>query len=555
MPSPIAEFYHKVQEKIAANTRIDPNLVLDMAKNLEYIWQDIIRILQLRKIIINYNTNFFEKLGECYGKMSALEVACNDTMIPMETEAVRDFIEKIKHLRTEMLSSVMATLTIGNQLLDQLRDIANQGAMDSRPDFIKQDALNSVRKVEKWLEDLHDKRNNLELAWQTRKTQLEQCLELTLINKDLSEVENALNQRRQTLGAFTLGNSSREAASLLDDIRGVKQDAAALRDKTLKLTKATEQLVSQNFFAGEEACKRAYGVLSQCTDFFDELDRREGLLDQAKVFFDRAEIALDRLTKQEADIANLPLRPGSPHVIPTHIRMLDEVKELVVDALTAGYQILDETGRNQPEVFGVERAIEAIENRNNQLENLCQLNSEKYIKISENLNSFLERYNEMFSWLEQQKTEKIIGGPINKMGNNLPEARDCMTSHTRFLADLEEKGNEINSLLGNLKTIVEFLDDNQRQDVDRKIDALRKNWSELKNFVLARVDVIDSYIKFHELAESLKGLFRNLEADIRSYQGQNKSDIENQWLNIRNEFGNLKNAAQKFKDEVGKVSL
>lgn len=556
MPSPISEFYNKVQEKIATNTRIDPNLVLDMAKNLEYIWQDILRILELRRIIINYNVTFFEKLGQTYGKMSALEVACNDTMIVMETEAVKEFLEKFKTLRQEMLATVMETLSEGNQLLDQLYSLVNQGTLDSRPDFIKQDALNSVRKVEQWLEDLHDKRNNLEIAWQNRRAQLEQCLELTLLSKDLLEIENQLNQRRNDImGSFTLGESEVEAINLIADYKGMKQDAAALRDKALKVTKAVEAIVNNDFVAGEEVSKRAYSILQQCNEYFEEIERRETLLEQGKVFFNRAEKVLESLEKQEIDILNLPIRPGSPNVIPTHIRMLDEIKDAVGEALNLGYSILDDVGPTKPEVYGVQKAIEKIEGRNAHLENLCQINSEKYIKISEALNKFLEKHNELFNWLEQQKTEKIIGGDINNMGNNLKEARDCLHSHSQFLADLEDKGNEINNLLGNLKSIVEFLDDNQRQDVDRKIEALRKNWIDLKNFVLARVDIIDSYIHFHEIAEVLHESFGKLQTDIRTLSNREGEIVDEDWAKVRKEFVELKNQAKDFEGQVTRVSI
>lgn len=555
LPSPIAEFHRKIQEKIAQNSKIDPNLILDMAKNLEYIWQDIMRILHLRRFVINSTVQFFEKLGVTYGKMSALEVACNDTMIPMETQAVKDFLEKFKHLRSEMLAAVMTSLTIGNQLLDQLKDMANQGSMDSRPDFTKQDAASSARKVERWLEDLHDKRNNLEYAWQTRKTQLEQCLELTLLNKDLDSISSTLTQRRSELGQLSLGANEQETVSILEEIRGLKQDATPLRDKALKITKAIEKLVSSGFFAGEEANTRAYAVLNQCNEYLEELIRRESLLYQAKDFFKKADTALERLAKQESDIANLPIRPGSPNVIPTHIRMLDDVKEIVVDALTAGYQILDEVGRNRPEVYGIERAIEAIENRNNHLENLCQIHSEKYIKISETLNKFLEMYNNLFSWLEQQKTEKIIGGPINNMGVTSDGARSCLTDHTYFLQEIEGKGNEINALLGNLKTIVEYLDDGQRHEVDTKIDSLRKNWTDLKDFVLARVDVIDSYISFHEGADEVRETFKKLESDIRSAQNTEQiKQVQVDWERLRNQFAEIQGKSQRFYDQIAKVS-
>ncbi|KXJ81617.1 hypothetical protein RP20_CCG018835 [Aedes albopictus] len=52
LPTPLEEFYHKVQEKIAANERPDPVLIEEMATSLGAVWQDIKKMLQERRDII-----------------------------------------------------------------------------------------------------------------------------------------------------------------------------------------------------------------------------------------------------------------------------------------------------------------------------------------------------------------------------------------------------------------------------------------------------------------------------------------------------------------------
>lgn len=57
----------------------------------------------------------------------------------------------------------------------------------------------AIAQVEKWLDDLHIRRQYLELSWQSRKTQLEQCLALAMLAKDLRELEEIVNERREML--------------------------------------------------------------------------------------------------------------------------------------------------------------------------------------------------------------------------------------------------------------------------------------------------------------------------------------------------------------------
>ena len=438
MPTPLEEFYQKIQEKIASNETQNPKLIETMADSLNHVWSDIQKVLHDRRLIISLNVMFFEVLGECYGKMSSLEVACRDTMLPIEVDAVRDFLEKFKFFRTDVLSVIMNALTIGNQLLEQLKEVANIGTLDSRPKQIQVESDKSINQVQLWLEDLSDKRNALEIAWMSRKSQLEQCLRLAEMAKDLSELEKMLNkQRDEVLGSFDLGTSKNSANSMLQDYSAWKVDAAALRDRSLKITKATEAIIQKGNFTGDEACTKAYTVLSSCTEYLDEIDLRESLLQQSKEFFIRAENVSAELNELESQVGSM--RPGSPNLIPTHLKLLKSISTSLEEVLQFGYSLIDEVGRTKPEVQGVKEVVDQLENRKMVIENKFSASSEQHFKVSEELNKFLEEYNDIFSWLEYQKREKIINGSINQMGNNLHQVKECLYFHQQLLSNIEVK--------------------------------------------------------------------------------------------------------------------
>lgn len=429
---------------MAAKEQQNPRLIEDMAESLNRVWSDIQKILHDRRLIISLNVAFFERLGECYGKMSSLEVACRDTMIPIEVDAVKEFLEKFKNLRIDVLSSIMNPLTVGNQLLEKLKEVVSVGSLDSRPDNILEESKRSVTQVESWLEDLSDKRNNLETAWLNRKIQLEQCLILAQLTKDLIELEKILNkQRDEVLSTFTLGDSSRSADFLLQDYGTWKIDAAALRDKSLKITRSTEEVVKQGSFTGDEACAKAYSVLGSCTEYLDEIDLRESLLRQSKNFFVKAESVLKKLDELEVELKRISLRPGSPNIIPVHLKMMQEVSTAINSVLELGYSIIDEVGRTKPDALGIKAVVDEIESRKLYLESAFSKTSEKHIKVSEELNIFLQQYNDIFSWIELQKREKIISGSMNFMGNNSSQAKECLNLHQQLLRELEVKSNNL----------------------------------------------------------------------------------------------------------------
>lgn len=79
--------------------------------------------------------------------MEALEMACNDTLLPIEIEAVKNFLSKIQDLRKDMLEALMGALRKGKILLDELKELVNEGTLDSRLDTIKDEANHGTSNV------------------------------------------------------------------------------------------------------------------------------------------------------------------------------------------------------------------------------------------------------------------------------------------------------------------------------------------------------------------------------------------------------------------------
>lgn len=415
-----------------------PEVLDAMGQSLTLAWNDVLDLLKRRKHILDSCSNLHEKIGASTGKMSALEMACRDTMIPIEIESVQEFLNKFKQLRIEVLASVMVALKEGNELLGCLRELAQSGTLDSRPDHIKFEVKKSLTQVELWLEELHDRRNVLEVAWQTRKIQLEQCLALAIFAKELNDLETILRNRKNELESLpNLGDSEATAIHLLQNYIALKQDAVSLRDKALKITRATEKLVSSGCFAGDEACAKAYTVLSGCTEFLDTIDHIEHFLIQSKEFFAKAERALSILEKLEIEVSSSKYQTGSTEAINIQSKVLHEIVELTQEPLRLGYSILGDIGRSNAQVTGIERVIEDIENRKVYLEDLCSMNSEHVVKVSQTLTTFMEKHNNILSWLVS-----IVEACLrrnNNMGKDLKGSNDFYKLHHQLLSDLEVK--------------------------------------------------------------------------------------------------------------------
>ncbi|PSN37212.1 hypothetical protein C0J52_12781, partial [Blattella germanica] len=493
--SPVEELLRQADHLISTQ-KPRAEVYAAMAESLGLAWKDVNTHLEQRKLILDLNVTYQSRAEDCVDRMRALEIACQDSTLPIEIDAVKQLLTKVHDLKRLMLESLMLTLQDGKQLLEKLREISTQGTLDSRPDHIKTSSDYAISQVEHWLENLHDRRRLLEIAWQNRKTQLEQCLALALLATDLKELEEVLLLRKEALlqGSDHLGDSSASAELLLHEHKKLLPEAKELQDRALKITKATERLISSEHFASEQATAKAYCVLNLSAEYLDAIEQREALLTRAIAFF------------------------RSAHT-------------------------------------GVKRTVEEIENKKIHLGELCTAHKEENVRLSQAFTSFLEKQNELFSWLVSI-AEAFLQGHQD-MGSVLAMAKDFLELHHQLLDDLQKKGVEINAVLLTLPPILEFLDDEQRGDVDQKVDALHSHWLNLKSMLEERIDLAFIYVKFHTLAVELATEFDAAEEEFKKTSDGIGEDtiriVEQKWLSIQQLYEQLKSVGRNFIEDASKV--
>lgn len=82
----------------------------------------------------------YSRAEVCIDRMRALEIACQDSALPVDIDTVKQFLTKLHDLRKLVLESLMAALQDGKLLLEKLKDLSAEGTLDSRPGHIKTSA-------------------------------------------------------------------------------------------------------------------------------------------------------------------------------------------------------------------------------------------------------------------------------------------------------------------------------------------------------------------------------------------------------------------------------
>lgn len=145
--------------------------------------------------------------------------------------------------------------------------------------------------MEHWLEKLHDKRHSLDIDCHERKTMLEKRLTIGLLVTDLNLLDNILSERRSSLDRVVncLGGSQYECSKFTEVNVNLITEAKDIRDQSLRVAKATEQLVLTKGYMEDDYKLKAYKLLELATEYLEELTRREHHLGAAMKFFESAE--------------------------------------------------------------------------------------------------------------------------------------------------------------------------------------------------------------------------------------------------------------------------
>ncbi|KAJ8954875.1 hypothetical protein NQ318_016811 [Aromia moschata] len=478
--SPVEELLRQADQLIATQ-KPRAEVYAAMAESLGRAWKDINLNLELRKQILDLNVQYHTKAREFFEKMDSLEASCADTVVPIEIEAVKGFLATIHDLRRALLESLMGALQAGNSLLGEAegargrRHTRLETRSNSEVPLIE---LQSISQVQGWLDELHVKRQILEATFNRRKTQLEQCLALAILATDLRELEDIVHDRRELLAnSNQYGDSSSSAELLLHEHKKLLPEAKQLQERALKITKATEQLVASGCFAGEQATAQSYVVLLTTSDYLAELQNRESLLERVIAFFRSAQTVLTKLDQLEIQLTATELPKTSPQLAQLHAQCSKAIEEATAAPIAEGYAILDQAGRGVSGTAGVRRMVEELENKKITLDALCTAHREENVRVNAALNNFLEKHNEIYTWLVTI-AEAFLQGHQH-MGGDLPMARDFLDLHNQLLNDLQ------------LKSILEN-----------------------------RLDLSRIYVKFHMEADIVNKEMDKLESSLLQKQGR-----------------------------------
>ncbi|KYM98945.1 Titin [Cyphomyrmex costatus] len=282
------------------------------------------------------------------------------------------------------------------------------------------------------------------------------------------------------------------------------------QDKAIKITKSTERLVSSGHFAGEQATKQAFAILSTATDYINNLDQYNMLLNKTMAFFDLAQSAIIKLDQFEIQLITTE-HPYSTRLARLHAQILAMIENVISKPLSEGYALLDITGREAP-----------------------------------------DKHNILQAWLTN--IAKIFLQKHQNMGSDLAMAYDFRQIHCQFLVELENKSEEVDHL--EILPITEHPDEIQKYELQLKIKNLEDELTKIKIAIVKRIELSTIYIQFYEIVEELTYEIDFIDNKLKNENVIDEAtfnELKERWKSFEFLYNKLDNHAKTLLNETNNI--
>ncbi|XP_044173190.1 SEC14 domain and spectrin repeat-containing protein 1-B-like isoform X2 [Acropora millepora] len=214
-----------------------------MADSLEEAWNDLNEQLEGRRILLDTSVAFHQSVEQFSTKIDTSQDEISRVLLAEDITSSSSLLHQHQELRKSVLELSMQTLSNGQVLLDKLREASTHA------DINKQHASKAAcYSVERILEALQQRRQQLDDLWRERKKLLEQCIKRSKIDEEMRKIMKWLNEEAEDYLSYKeYGDSMGSTQVLLDEHVKFEEALKDREEAAHKLARETEKLVNGGF--------------------------------------------------------------------------------------------------------------------------------------------------------------------------------------------------------------------------------------------------------------------------------------------------------------------
>ncbi|OCT63666.1 hypothetical protein XELAEV_18044765mg [Xenopus laevis] len=477
-----------------------------MAVTLKDAWEALISALENRQALLKMALAFFQMVLEFAATLNQAEGFLHSSLAQDSVDSVKELLHQHQSHTKGLLERSLAVLNKSHELTEFIEQFKmNQSIANS--DMIRQ-ARNSCRKIEDLLESLQDRRRQLDKQLKQKRGRLEKVLQVIQWHQQEDKVTCWLKKHIDLyLKNGQLGASLTENEELIHKHSQLAHDA---KKWTLAIDKLKSEACGIVALEGCEENGTAEDLNEKLkklhAEFWEQMDQRLEVLQEANAFFKSVNKAFDKLGSIETYLKQRKDQDlNLPQLAEKQREAEAEIRDCTTDPFQKGKALLSKSF-NGSGMSGIQEMIRYLQKRVDQLmvqilapndqalkeqQNAVSL-EEHFRKVSlwvQRITADLERYNEL-GW-SLAECEEVLSKLI-ELANQTKEASQYMESAGKTMSEVAQSVPLCTEEFSNRTHILE----EQLKDLDQSIDE--------------KLECLNGYIAFLKSSAELKSAIQSL---------------------------------------------
>ncbi|XP_042730459.1 coiled-coil domain-containing protein 141 isoform X5 [Lagopus leucura] len=541
----------------AAEENKEKSQVYDaMAETLGDAWDALVIMLKKRQALLELTTMFFENALEFAVKIDQVEDFVKNAQEFDDIDNLKELLLQQEHHTKELLEKSLALLNKSHELTEFIEEFKREGP-NANPELI-QGAQSSCLKIDNLLELLQDRRRQLDRSLKHQRRGLEQVLQICLWHQQENQVTSWYKKNiRDYLQKENLGSSLLENEELLQKHKEMEVKVKEWNFTVEQLeAEALKILLSEDYAEKEHLNISNQKIHLLRGEVCCHMEERKALLQEANDFFNAADKAVNALENYLKIFNSEGL--SLPVLSMKYEELKEEIKGCTASTLQKGQTLINKADSHSSWVIGIQRAIENVKKKEDQLIRQCPDDKELMLKKQQWTVSLEDHLNKVLQSIKKITSRLAVDVEV---GSHLSESERILNEHLDLANQITETSCELGEAEGIIKDMKEF-EPEQVAAFKTKTDFLNEELKKAERNICTKIEILTTYVAFLKSSLEVNDYIQNLKEFYQAEPLQTSREAENnamesvntKWQESIEKFFSTENLGRVFLNLVNTVS-
>ncbi|XP_053327616.1 coiled-coil domain-containing protein 141 isoform X2 [Spea bombifrons] len=497
-----------------------------MALTLKDAWDTLIAILDKRRTLLQLSSVFFRIAQEFATAIDQAEDVFQKIPSPNTVDSITERCQEQQSHKKALLERSLALLNRKQELTEFIELFKNKQPNANLE--MTQGARISCLRIDSLVESLQDRRRQLDKHLKEEHRRQERVLQISQWHQQEDKVTCWLrNHIEMYLKTVQLGTSLTENEELLQKHKQEVYSAKEWTSAVEKLSKeATRLFALENHQERENLMEAKKKLDALYSDFWELMEERENILQEANGFFKSVNKAFDKLGNIEMYLTHLKMQDRNiPDLLEKQREAEIEIRNCTKDAFHKGQTLINKSAYSSG-MTGIKEMIGYLQKRVHQLTGQSPTSTDVTLKKQPIITSLEEHLGKVSMWIQTINIDlernsdpgwsitecEKVRNKLEELADQTKEALQCMDKAAQLLKEAAQTIPSDADVFAHKACLL----DEKLKTLDQAIEE--------------KLEVLYVYIEFLKSSKELKSHIQSLKNMYASHPESSTLDSANTQL-------------------------